>query len=340
MRLALALLACVLALAAWAPAGRAAPPVAWPNPVFTSIRLDYLNPLPGALAPLRPAVAPAAGVDYDRLRYLDPDDLGGFVLAPVGGSALLGLARTLVAGPAAQTPDDGRRPLPGIGVPPPVAPPPNADNVPPANQGFSGRPRRRTPPTKRAEGLPVPERPTPPTTTTPTTTTQTPPPPTTTSITTTTTTITTAGLPPPQPPPPGGGGGAGESETCGTSGLEIVSDQATCGIYAINMAPGDAASEVLTITNTSGAPVTLSLRASGDQNHLWEDLRLGVWEHGTAQPTPLPPLDEWTTQFNDLTTLAPGESVAYVVELYLPTTAGNDDQHLAASIDLAWREQA
>ncbi len=339
MRTALVLIAAAVVLGVRAPAGHAAPPISWPNPVFTSFRLDYLSPLPGGPAALRLAVAGAAGIDYDRLRYLSPDDLGGFVLAPVGGSALVGLARTLVGAASAPTADNGRRPLPGIGVPPQVAPPPNVDAIPPANQGFAGRPRRRTPPTKRAEGLP-PAVTTGPTTTapttTPTTTTTTPTTTTTATITTTTTAITTMGAPPPAPPSPGGGG----SHDCGTIGLAIASDQERCGIYAVNMAPGDAASELLTITNTSGAAVTLSLRAFGDQNHLWQDLRLGIWEHGSAPPTPLPPLQEWTTQFNDLTTLAAGESVAYVVELYLPTTAGNDDQHLEARIDLAWREQA
>lgn len=103
------------------------------------------------------------------------------------------------------------------------------------------------------------------------------------------------------------------------------------------MAPGDSTSERLTITNTSGSPYTLSLQAAGTQNGLWQDLRMGVWEQGTAPPSPLPPLLDWTTQFNALTTLQPGQTETFVIELYLPTSAGNADQNLAAVIDFRWR---
>jgi hypothetical protein len=105
------------------------------------------------------------------------------------------------------------------------------------------------------------------------------------------------------------------------------------------MAPGGSASEVLTLTNDSGQPFTLSLEAGGVQNQLWRDLQMGVWEQGTAAPVPLPSLLLWTTQFNTLATLAAGASISYEIELYLPTTAGNADQGLAASIDLTWRAQ-
>jgi hypothetical protein len=103
------------------------------------------------------------------------------------------------------------------------------------------------------------------------------------------------------------------------------------------MAPGDAASEVMTITNTSSSTYTLALKAAGTQNHLWQDLRMGVWEDGTSPPPSLPPLLDWTTQYNDLTTLAPGQSVTYRIELFLPTSAGNEDQNLAAVISFRWR---
>lgn len=103
------------------------------------------------------------------------------------------------------------------------------------------------------------------------------------------------------------------------------------------MAPGDSTMERLTITNTSSSTYTLALKATGTQNHLWQDLRMGVWEQSTAAPSPLPPLLDWTTQYNDLTTLAPGQTVVYLVELFLPTSAGNDDQNLAAVISFRWR---
>jgi hypothetical protein len=103
------------------------------------------------------------------------------------------------------------------------------------------------------------------------------------------------------------------------------------------MAPGDATTERLTITNTTDSAYTLSLRATGTRNQLWNDLRMGVWEDGSPPPSPLPPLLDWTTQFNDLTTLRAGRSVTYLIQLYLPTSAGNADQSLAAIIDFVWR---
>ena len=103
------------------------------------------------------------------------------------------------------------------------------------------------------------------------------------------------------------------------------------------MAPGDSASETLTVTNTSGSTYTLSLKASGTHNALWDDLELGVWEQGDPPPATLPSLMSWTSGFNDLRTLGPGQSVTYVVQLHLPTSAGNDVQDLAAVIDFNWR---
>jgi len=73
---------------------------------------------------------------------------------------------------------------------------------------------------------------------------------------------------------------------------------------------------------------------------LWNDLRFGVWQTGTAAPSPLPPLLFWRGQDNDLTTLAPGQSATYQLELYLPTSASNTDQGLRATIDLVWHAQA
>jgi hypothetical protein len=103
------------------------------------------------------------------------------------------------------------------------------------------------------------------------------------------------------------------------------------------MAPGGATSEILTVTNTTGAGYTLALKATGTHNALWDELELGVWEQGDPPPSPLPALVYWTTGFHDLRTLAPGQSVTYVVQLHLPTSAGNDVQNLTAVIDFNWR---
>ncbi len=45
----------------------------------------------------------------------------------------------------------------------------------------------------------------------------------------------------------------------------------------------------------------------------------------------------WTAGDNDLTTLAAGQTIKYTIELYLPTTAGNAVQGMAATIDLTWK---
>jgi hypothetical protein len=106
------------------------------------------------------------------------------------------------------------------------------------------------------------------------------------------------------------------------------------------MAPGDSTVEHVTVRNESGEPFTLSLKASGTPNHLWDDLQMGVWEQSTPAPSPLPALLLWTTQENQLATLAPDESITFVVELALPASAGNDDQGYAAVIDFLWHAQA
>jgi hypothetical protein len=105
------------------------------------------------------------------------------------------------------------------------------------------------------------------------------------------------------------------------------------------MAPGGAVSEVLTIRNDTNAPFVLSLKATGTQNRLWDELRLGVWVDGQPAPVPLPSLLLWTTQFNTLGTLQPGASIRYRIQLYLPTTAGNETQGLTAPIDFVWHAQ-
>jgi hypothetical protein len=105
------------------------------------------------------------------------------------------------------------------------------------------------------------------------------------------------------------------------------------------MAPGDSAFELMTIKNESDVPFTLSLRASGTPNRLWDDLEMGVWEVGSPAPAPLPALLWWTLQENQLTTLQPDESASFHIELALPASAGNADQGYAASIDFHWHAQ-
>lgn len=338
-----------------AAAGAVAAPIARPNPALVEIRVDYVNGLTGPtgkpvfLAPLRLAVIDQAVADQQWLAYQTSSDLGGFEPAPVGQTARSSGGRTIVGrshrteipplstsagggvisfapllGRFPGPPESGTQPVPGLGVPPAVTPPSNSNTVPPANGGFGGRKPPPPPPTT--------------TTTAPTTTTKPPPPPPPTTTTTPPPTTTTA--PPPTttaPPttttPPTAGA------SCGTVGLTITSDHATCQLYAINMAPGGSVSEVLTVRNDSGAPFTLSLRAAGTTNQLWNDLQLGVWEANTAAPIPFPALLWWTTQDNTLTTLQAGESIRYELELYLPPAASNADQGKVAVIDLIWKAQ-
>jgi hypothetical protein len=342
--------------------------IAHPNPVLVQVPLDYVSPLVGpsgtpvVLAHLSRAIIAQAVADQRYLTFTSAGDLGGFGGAPVGQSALTSGGHDIVGGANGQSqlqplsvtpgggpstfvapatapflpPENGTQPVTGLGVPPPVTPPANTNAAPPPNQSFGGV----TPP---------PPPPVTTTTTTPTTTSappvKKPPPVTTTPTTTTTTTATTATTtaaaptPPaatptttastPTPPPPSGA-------ACGVTGLTITSDHATCQLSATNMAPGGSTSEVLAIRNDSDAAFTLSLQVSGTPNQLWNDLELGVWEAGSAAPAVLPGLLTWTGQDNDLVVLQAGQSVSYELELYLPASAGNTDQGLAASIDLVW----
>ena len=142
-----------------------------PNPTFTSIPLDYIKPLPtptGGVAivpPLSEKATQAAVADQQRLTYRLRDDLGGFIPAPLGklalssgghevvgsrGKAQIPLfqhhaggkvnAFTFTGGPggAVGPGDNGKQPVPGLGVPVSVPPATNNNNVPPANQGFAG----------------------------------------------------------------------------------------------------------------------------------------------------------------------------------------------------------
>ena len=353
----LAALATVLGALAAPALAHAAPPVARPNPALVGIRLDYVSalPAPGILQPLGQSVIVAATDDEAFLRFRQADDLGGFMPAPVGKLALSsggrdihphafppeiplfaraagGKVSSFLAGNSeATTPDNGKLPVPGLGVPTPPPPPTASNTVPPANQGFGGTPGgsggsgSTTTTTKRAK----------PPTTTATTTTAAATTTTTSTITTPTTTaqaVTGGGS---GGGPSGGSGGGGD---CGTTGLMIVSTPPGCVVSIASGAPGSSVSEVMTITNTSSSVYIVSLKAEGaNDNHLWSDLEMGVYPEYTPPPSPLPPLAYWMAQFNDLTTLNPGQTIAYVIVLYLPTTAGNQDMGRSAAITFHWR---
>ncbi|HLX32332.1 MAG TPA: hypothetical protein VKR79_06120 [Gaiellaceae bacterium] len=308
-----------------------------PNPVLTSITLDYVNPIPapgGGWAHLSPQairVIENAVVDLQYLRYTNAADLGGFVSAPVGwlanGNCYPPAAGVKCPGRITLGTNRGQTQVPfykhqakerinsytyvkgtivGPGpcgactiIVPPV-PFPSGIAVPPGNGCFSGCI-------------------TPGTTTTETTSTGT--------TETTTTTTTTSG-----------GGSAGD---CGTIGLSITSDLDLCRIYIVNTQPGDSTFEKVTITNTSSSQYVLSLRVAptATTNVLWDDLEMGIWVQGTTPPASFPVLRAWTTAFTPLATLDPGQSVKYEIELYLPIFAGNRDQNLAAIADFEWHAQ-
>jgi hypothetical protein len=295
-------------------------------------------------------------------------------LAEAGDGRVASFANTGLGfgAPSGNPPDNGSLPVPGLGTPPATTPPGNTNSVPPPNQGFGGKPERPAstttttgrgattttgarPPTTTAPattGRPRPPTTTAPTTTTPSTTTTpgtttvptTTAPTTTTPTTTTVPTTTTGGGGGTSNSGGGGGGGStngggstGAGASCGTTGLSITSDHSSCRIYATDMSPGRSASEVMTVRNETDSPFTLSLKATGTTNQLWNDLHMGVWEAGTAAPSPLPPLSYWTAQFNDLATLEPGETIRYEIELLLPADTGNADQGLTAAIDFVWK---
>ena len=359
-------------LAAPALAHAAAPPIARPDPVTYPVKLDYASPsLP--MQPLEQAVILASTTDLSSLVYEKIGDLGGFVPARVGAHALIGgghdvlrtgahktqiplfarLAGGAVSSFTFATPPSGPTPPPdngnGPGVTPPVPPTPG-NVVPPANQGFGGAGGGGggsssggggggvTTTTRGGGGTPTTtKRPPPPPPTTSTTTTG--PPPTT---TTTATTTTTSG---------GGGGGGGGSSVCtggsctsgacGVPGIDVSSAPPGCTITLTNAVPGDSAQETMTITNTTGAPYLLSVQAAGsNSNHIWQDLQMEVYDaSGSAPPLPWPLLTAWLGSFHALTTLNPGQSIQYVVVLYLPTTAGNADQGKIADISFNWQAQ-
>jgi hypothetical protein len=357
-RLALAgVVLCALAAPALAQAALH-PAVARPNPALVGIRLDYVNPLhapdgsTASLEPLSQAVITAATDDLPHFRFIG--DLGGFRPAPVGRTTVVGWGRTLLplgryeselplyrvtAGgistfmpggastPPPGPPDNGLQQIPGMRVPPPVPPPTQANTTPPANQGFGGVGGPPGGPTGTVGGGTTTQHPQPPpaTTTRPTTTA----PDAVTTAIATTATATDGG---------GGGGGLGGAGACGVPGISITSDQPGCVLTVARARPGDSVSEVMTVRNTSGSSYTLSLEAVGpNDNHLWQDLQMAVYELGTPPPAPFPPLLYWLAGFNDLTMLADGQSVTYVIVLYLPLTAGNADMGESAVVGFRWR---
>ena len=358
---------CALAVPSLA---HAAPTIARPDPVTYPLKLDYQDPLTGPngkatlLAPLGQGVIMAATRDEAYLAFERRDDLGGFVPAPIGrltlttgGHDVLSPGTHASQIPLFQQAADGQvqsftftgnpsGPTPppdnGNGPGPPPPPPTPGTTVPPPNEGFGGLPgggshgggtttttTRRPPPT--------------------TTTRRGPPPTTTTTSTATTGTGTTAG----GTTTGGGSSGSGGSSctggscaagSCGVPGIEIDSAPPGCLITISNAAPGDSASEIMTITNTTGAPYTLSLQATGSQaGALWQNgpngLLMGVWDTSGPPPPSFPTLFYWTTQLWPLTTLNAGQSVQYKIELFLPATVGNADQGQSAVIGFRWHAQ-
>ena len=356
------------ALAAPGLARAMAPAIARPDPATYPLKLDYETTLPGTngrpatLAALEHAVIGAAVADKAFLVFERGDDLGGFVPARLGASALFGGGRDLLvlarqkaqiplftqeAGgeitsftytstnlfPRGTTPDNGRQPVLPIGPPPSVLSPAK-NTVPPANQGFGGK-------TGRGGGTTTLPKP-PATTTTLSTTTTTLTTPTTTAPGTTTISTTSNGGAGAAGGGAGGGcaGGTCAAGACGVAGIQIDSSPPGCVLSIATASPGDSASEIMTITNTTGSPYNLMLKVEGaHNNHIWQDLQMAAWILPGPAPAILPQLTSWISGFNTLTTLNPGQSVQVELELYLPTTAGNADQGNAAVITFHWRAQ-
>lgn len=319
---------------------RAQPVLRTPNPLLSSVTLDYVSPIPSPtggfamLDPLRRQAIKASVRDLKFLEYEKRDDLGGFIAAPTGwlaigycpphhsGSACPGIrinkGRLGPTGVPFYSPNqlkdrinsytwlhgfpngNGGKTCAACGI---VGPPGlfgNGGSLPPPNGCFSG--------CSTAGGGGGGNG----------------------GTTGTGTTKSGGGS-------GGGGGGSPSPGDCGTAGISIVSNLKRCRIYVVNQAPGDGTAEKMTITNTSESSYVLSLRATGVENALWDDLQMGVWQQGTTPPDPLPPLHFWTNGFNRLITLEPRQTVHLTIELYLPVFAGNADQHLAAVVDFDWR---
>jgi hypothetical protein len=66
---------------------------------------------------------------------------------------------------------------------------------------------------------------------------------------------------------------------------------------------------------------------------------MDVFDPLVGPANPLPSLQSWAGAFLTLTTLNPGQTVQYEIELYLPTTAGNADQGEAVVVSFLWHAQ-
>lgn len=374
------MLAALAGLALSAPAiAHGAPPIQRPNPLFVTLKLDYISPLPtptgvgeAVLTPVQFKTTNQSIRDLQFLKYGRIDDLGGYMPAKVGATFQKGGQRLVGRSNKPEIPlygiyernlersytwlhGIGTGPLtnegggavfvPGLGVPPVVAPPTNGNTTPPANQGFAGRPggtitttivttvqgtttsqlvtttstghtttKRRTTTARTT------------TTTVPTTTTFPSPP---TLFTTTTTPTTTGSSPPPSPQP----------TDCGTIDVSVTSDL-NCLFIITNAKPGDSIVENYTIKNTGSVGYDLSLNITNDNppdNHLWNDLTMGVWEMPGPAPNPFPPLNDWVPSYITLDHLNPGQTIHLRFDCLLPTTAGNADMRLGAVMTLNFR---
>ncbi len=374
------MLAALAGLALSAPAiAHGAPPIQRPNPLFVTLKLDYISPLPtptgvgeAVLTPVQFKTTNQSIRDLQFLKYGRIDDLGGYMPAKVGATFQKGGQRLVGRSNKPEIPlygiyernldrsytwlhGTGTGPLtnegggavfvPGLGVPPVVAPPTNGNTTPPANQGFAGRPggtitttivttvqgtttsqlvtttstghtttKRRTTTARTT------------TTTVPTTTTFPSPP---TLFTTTTTPTTTGSSPPPSPQP----------TDCGTIDVSVTSDL-NCLFIITNAKPGDSIVENYTIKNTGSVGYDLSLNITNDNppdNHLWNDLTMGVWEMPGPAPNPFPPLNDWVPSYITLDHLNPGQTIHLRFDCLLPTTAGNADMRLGAVMTLNFR---
>lgn len=376
----MAALALLAGLALAAPAiAHGAPKIQRPNPLFVTLKLDYISPLPtptgigeAILTPLQFKTTNQAIRDLQFLKYGKIDDLGGYLPAEIGATFQKGGKRLVGRSNKPEIPlygvyernldrsytwlhGIGTGPLtnegggavfvPGLGVPPVVAPPTNGNTTPPANQGFAGRPggtvtttivttvqgttsqlvtttsKGRTTTKKRTTTART-------TTTSPGTTTSPQPP----TVFTTTTTHTTTGSSPPSPPPP-------PPTDCGTIDVSVTSDL-NCLFIITNAKPGDSIVENYTIINTGSAGYDLSLNITNDNppdNHLWNDLTMGVWETPGPAPNPFPPLNDWVPSFITLDHLNPGQTLHLRFDCLLPTTAGNVDMRLAAVMTLHFK---
>ncbi|HEY2326682.1 MAG TPA: hypothetical protein VGH52_04265 [Gaiellaceae bacterium] len=372
----IAVLAALAGFALAAPAiAHGAPTIQRPNPLFVTLKVDYINPLPtptgvgeAILTPVQFKTTNHSMRDLQFLRYAKTGDLGGYLPATVGATFQKGGQRLVGRSNKPEIPlygiyetnldrsytwlhGIGTGPLsnegggavfvPGLGVPPVVAPPTNGNTAPPANQGFAGKPGGTTTTTivttvhgsttvrtttNVTTGRTTTKKRTTTARTTTTTSTTVPPPPT---LFTTTSPPTTTGSNPPSPPPP-------PPTDCGTIDVSVSSDR-NCLFIITNAKPGDSIVENYTIKNTGKVTYDLSLNITNDippDDHLWNDLTMGIWETPGPAPNPFPPLTDWVPSFITLDTLHPGDTIHLRVDCLLPYTAGNVDMNRSSVMTL------